>query len=404
MINLATLLDLNRRPILYEVSKKSLIDQGYPPSVALLFIEQFGKYAGLFARWFKEYSLFGKPPTPNWFYDLEPASLNRHSDLTIYSKLADALSTRNIDTYNNVREELGLWVDRDQIIDFDEYIPGIKKGLLKALMGQSFFGLNIMKDFREGKLTDLKPYAKLEINDANERYEEKQMFSAGTVPGELGYLLKRYPDGMMWIGAGQKCRRVGNDMKNCGSTGVMSLDAQRNMFVLYDSNRKAHAIFTLNPNEGNRISGIQGKGSTELKPEYNDYVLDAVKVLDGWIDLYGSGTTNKPLKLRYMIGDNLLEMERLQTVGTDEQYRLRIALPSGGEITVYTDGYSIVTDDALNKPEYASYLTGIASQEEMIKRLLSLSHAGRLMYNLPRVGPWLRSIGIIEPEQKQRIR
>jgi len=229
----------NNRISLNEVSKKSLIDQGYPPSVALAFIEQFGKYAGLFARWFKEYSLFGRPPEANWFYRQRQTDLHRNDDLTIYSKLADALSTKNIDTYNNVREELGLWVDREQVIDFDEYIPAIRKGLLKALMGESFFGLSIMKAFLDGKLTDLKPYAKQEINAANENYEERQLFSSGNVPGELGYVLKRYPDGMMWIGAGQKCRRVGNDMSNCGSTGVMSLDAQRNMFVLYDSKRKA---------------------------------------------------------------------------------------------------------------------------------------------------------------------
>jgi len=105
-----------------------------------------------------------------------------------------------------------------------------------------------------------------------------------------------------------------------------------------------------------------------------------------------------------MIGDSLLSMERIPSVGAEEQYRLKIALPSGGETVVYTDGYSIAADDTLSKPQYESYLTGIASQEDMIKKLLSLSNAGRLMDNLPRIGPWLRSVGIIEPEQKQRLR
>lgn len=383
-----------------EASKQSLINLGYPQSVSSVLLEMFGKNAALIARWFMEYSLFGRKPTDDWFYTQRPTSLFDRDELAVYSKLADVLQTGDMTAYNQAKEDLGLYVDPNEVIDFDRYKQLARSGLQKVLTSNTFFRHTIIKDMLSGQLKDLKPYAKLEFNTANKAYEERKMFAAGDVPAGMGHVLKRYPNGMMWINAGDKCQLVAGDMSNCGSTGVMSLDKNSSMFVLYDANRKAHAIFALSPNQGNRVSGVEGRASTEMKPEYNDYVLDAVKELDGWLDLYGSGNLNHPLKLRYMLGDSLIGIRRINSEGGGENYELKVRSADGKEVVVYTNGFSVFVPDAPMPREYVETVTGLSGQEENAAKLLGLDWSGRLHNRLPRILTWMHELGIQAPEAK----
>lgn len=393
--SLSDLLNLN------EASKQSLINLGYPPSMASFMIEKFGKNAALMARWFKEYSILNSSAS-EWFHNgRNPSKLD---DLSLYVLLYEALLTRDQEHYNKVREDLGLYVNHDEPTDFDQMIPAMKKGIEKGFFDTTFVNLNIVKAILSGKLTDLKPYAKMSFKDANRSYEDKLMFNTSDAISGIGHVLKRYPNGMLWVNAGNKCRLVGDDMGNCGSTGLMSLDPNSSMYVLYDTNKKGHAIFTLSPGDNNRVSGVQGKGSTEMKPEYNDYLLDAVKELGGWLDMYGSGTLNSELTLRYRLGDHLVSMEKIGSSGSYNGYRLVVRLPSGVEQVVYTNGYSVITQDDIHRQRYAGFLAGLETESDEAKafKLLMLSANGQMYTtSVPRFRQWMESVGIEEPESKR---
>ncbi len=396
--SLSTLLAIN------EASKQSYINLGYPPAVGQMFNELFGSNAAIVARWFKDNSLLGKESiaSKDWFH--KERNLSKMDDLSLYVTLYEALLTRNDEHYNKAREDLGLYVDPNEPIDYDRLIPGMKKGIEKSFLGTTFCGMNIIKDILSGKLQDLKPYARKTFSQANRAYEDKLLFhNTGTVAG-VGHMLKRYPDGTVWVNAGSKCRLVGDDMSNCGSTGLMSLDSNSTMYVLYDKKKIAHAIFTLSPQDGNRISGVQGKGSTELKPEYNQYVLDAVKELDGWLDLYGSGTLNHELTLRYRLGDSLLALDKVGSSGNYTTYRMTVRLPGGKDVTVYTNGYSVLPLTDIQNQKYAGYLVGseMESDDAKAMKLMTLSgNGGMYTSDLPRIRQWMNSVGIQEPESRK---
>jgi hypothetical protein len=72
---------------------------------------------------------------------------------------------------------------------------------------------------------------------------------------------------------------VGGLMKNCGSAGLMSMDKDRTLLVLFDSKNKPHIIVTYSPNE-KRIAQDQGIGSSEPKEKYHDYILDLANFLN----------------------------------------------------------------------------------------------------------------------------
>lgn len=405
--NLHTIPQLSQILQLDESSKQQLANIGLPSGVASLFIEKFGRNASLVAKWFKEYVLFGRAAEQGWFYNQRVTSFGHQSsdDLTIYSKLYDAAMTRDDSVYKQTKESIGLYVDpAESSIDFDRYIPALKTGLDKALQDSTFFRQKLVKDLTTKKLTDLKPYSKMTFDVANKAYEAKLLFAGGSVPKEMGHLIKRYPDGMMWINAGARCSLIGSDMKNCGSSGLMSTDPDKTIVALYDKNRVGHALFTLSPNDSNRISGVQGVGSTELKPQYNSYVLDVVKELGGWLDLYGSTPLNNELTLRYRLGDHLIALEKVGTSGYYTTYKLIVRLPNGNEETFYSNGYSVLAPSEIHSPQYAEYLKGNESHSDDSKAmtLLTLSSNGQMYYSkIQGIQAWMRSVGIVEPQQKR---
>jgi hypothetical protein len=273
-------------------SKQTLINLGIPEIIATLFHEKFGNKAPLFARWYKEYTAF-RGDDPNWWRNISHG-FNKPSIVEIvklYEATKDyAEGKTTLDQYNAVRDRLDF-ASIDTTEDPEDILRGLKGFIAEDFFKEVFFSRNLVKDFMQGKVKNLAPYSKLPFAQASEKYEEKSVF-LDRAP------IKSYENGWRWIDVGAKCDLVGRKMKNCGSTGVMSMDKDRSMLTLFDANNNPHVVATYSPNE-KRISGVEGQGSTTPKNEYIDYVIDVANVLGAQIDT--NQIKSKMLKLKVLL-------------------------------------------------------------------------------------------------------
>jgi hypothetical protein len=273
-------------------SKQTLINIGIPEIIATLFHEKFGNKAPLFARWYKEYTAF-RGDDPNWWRNISHG-FNKPSIVEIvklYEATKDyAEGKTTLDQYNAVRDRLDF-ASIDTTEDPEDILRGLKGFIAEDFFKEVFFSRNLVKDFMQGKVKNLAPYSKLPFAQASEKYEEKSVF-LDRAP------IKSYENGWRWIDVGAKCDLVGRKMKNCGSTGVMSMDKDRSMLTLFDANNNPHVVATYSPNE-KRISGVEGQGSTTPKNEYIDYVIDVANVLGAQIDT--NQIKSKMLKLKVLL-------------------------------------------------------------------------------------------------------
>ena len=157
----------------------------------------------------------------------------------------------------------------------------------------------------------------------------------------------KYKDGWKWIDVGGKCELIGDQMKNCGSTGVMSNDPDKTMMGLFDPNNKPHIVGTLSPNQ-KRLSGVEGIASTGPKDKYIDKILNLVDVLGVEYDIW-RGTKNDLLKLKYQFKDYAEDIDRVEDSGErqfgEEQF-FKIVSPEGN---LYTDSYSSLSIEEADK-------------------------------------------------------
>jgi hypothetical protein len=308
--------------ILNEVSKQSIINLDFPEVLASIFVEKFGKNAYVFATWFKENSNYLNLKGDEW---LNPRSYSMNKDFLIPIKLYNAALVSE--------EELEKQLDRfdllksDPTLSLEELAAKYKEEISKQLMKTTFFSYNIIKAILKGEITNLTPYKNLSLREANEKYEKKMVFKDKEP-------IMVFPDGFKWIDVGEKCYLVGGQMRNCGSTGVMSWDKDRTMVVLFDKNNQAHVVGTYSPNE-KRISGIEGQASTEIKEKYIPYVIALIEKLDIGLD-DSSTNTSQALKLKYTLGDNLVNLE---TIEKSSISTTRILTMKDGKRFYTTDSY-----------------------------------------------------------------
>lgn len=309
-------------------SKQALINLGYPSVVASLISAKFKKHDFTVAKWFKENSSYAKEP--NWF-QMQFSDFSRHGpslgDLINIYEAAQASEEKyravmNRLEYKNVDEE-----DFDQVAILN---------LTKRKIEYKLFGDNIfftyyvlIKDIMSGKLTDLKPYQNLSFEEAKDKYDQKHIFGDVTP-------LKVYPDGYKWINVGDKCQLVGKQMKNCGSSGVMSMDPDRTILTLFDANNKPHVMVTYSPGD-KRLSGDEGVGSSAVKDVYHDYILDLANLLGVNLD-YGS-TKSYSLKLKSALNGQLKSIENIESNSIyDHFYKISLLDNS----VYYTDTYGFI--------------------------------------------------------------
>ena len=283
-------------------SKQDIIGMGFPPLIASLMYQQFGKHAVLLAKWYRNYRSFTGEPEKDWWRRNHWSS---RRDLSLDDLISLYDATKDSDSYKKELERLGLTQDQEFYDDYDlqDQRKALKDDIEERFFNDTFFKwFNLPKAIIDGTLKDVAPYKDLPFREAQKKYDKKQIFQDKTP-------LKVYSNGYKWINVGNKCYLVGQLMKNCGSTGVMSMDRDSTMIVLFDKQNKPHAVVTYSPNE-HRISGDQGQASTEVKTQYHEYVIDLANLLNAKFDT--EKTKSDLLKIKYLLRDKIIDIEKLR--------------------------------------------------------------------------------------------
>lgn len=299
---------ISLKTILFE-SKQSIVNLGFPEVIAALFYKKYGDKAYILAKWYREFA--GHSNDPKWFFTKYTGfggslkvidmlelynSTFKGSDEYIKTLIKKGISHKDEYDESMLIEERDVWLDEVKEKFFDKNI--------------FFKSYNLTKDFIDGKLKNVGPYKDLDFWVATQKYDENRIFNTITP-------LKTYSTGYKWINVGKRCEFVHHHMKNCGSVGVMSTDEDRTMVVLFSADNKPHVMTTYSPNE-HRISGIEGAGSSIVKDEYSDYIIDLGKVLNAKIDI--GRLNNNYLKIKYLLGDKLSKLKRIGEASIYSEY------------------------------------------------------------------------------------
>ncbi|NBP16326.1 hypothetical protein EBU95_18400 [bacterium] len=325
-------------------SKQTIMNLGFPEVVASIFNELFGNKAFIIAKWFRDYETFDNfggridnyaEAWKSRSFNFSPFQIRLRKEVAIYNAIKESESDEDLRKNVDAVHDQYMYENTE---DFSLKKKGLlsyqKNEIKETLKNLGFFDKNIIKDLLSGNLRDLAPYKTLSFSEANERYEEKKIFS-DIKP------LKTYENGWRWIDVGKKCEYVGDRMRNCGSSGVMSTDPDRTIIALFDAQNIPHVVTTYSPNQ-NRISGDEGGASTAVKDEYSDYVLDLATLLGANFD--AQDTKSKLLKLKSLIGDKLKSIKRLEIDSTFDEYFLLTAKDGR---KYYTNSYSIVPEEVI---------------------------------------------------------
>jgi hypothetical protein len=348
-------------------SKQSIINLGFPEVIASLLYEKFGNKAFLIAKWYKEYKAIGKiAEDKNWWRSAHQSFFSRNIEL---SNLVDLFNAAKVseEEYNKVRNKYRLGDAEDY--DRQETLSFLKDEIKEKFFDGGFFTYNnFVQSIINGQTTDLNPYKDLSFDEASEKFETKKVFQ-DTEP------LKVYSDGWKWINAGKKCDFIGTRMRNCGSTGVMSTDPDRTMLTLFDGSNNPHVVATYSPNE-NRISGVEGGASTQIKSEYIPYVLDLVKQMG--IRLDTQYEKSKELKIKYILGDNIKNLQLIYQDTFNEIYKLT----TNDKKIFFTDSYMVIPTDELKKIDFASHEKRVKTVADKVRAAFGLQRNREINVNI----------------------
>lgn len=318
-------------------SKQSIVNLGFPEVIASILYEKYGKNAFVVSKWYKDYFTADYEAMDNktWWRRANTEYSLKKLGLTDLIMLYDAAKI-SFEEYNKIKKQLELEVDDTQEFNKSEKLQDLREEISRDFFKKVFFSRNLIIGIDSGKIIDLHPYANLTFREANEKYEKKSIFSDKTP-------VKKYPNGWRWVDAGAKCDLVGGMMKNCGSTGVMSMDKDRTMLTLFDEQNIPHVVATYSPNE-KRISGVEGKASTAVKNEYADYVIDLVKTLGAELDY--DREKSKFLKLKYILGSQLKSLKQIPTESDYDEYYVIV---TNDNKTHYTDSREMISKEDVDK-------------------------------------------------------
>jgi hypothetical protein len=298
-------------PLLLKIaasSISSIISLGYPPIMAKIMREMFGDNAFLVSKWLKEYrgndsSFISNIGNKKGYYF--------KSNIEIYLEMYEAAS-KDTEAYKKFQIDNELAVEEDFEIDLNQKKSGAVQGIKDEIKGDIFFYNTLSNGILNNEITNLNEYKKLSFKEALDKYNKKRIFNEYS-------MIKKYDDGYRWINVGRKCELVGELMNNCGSAGVMSSDPDKTILALFDENNNPHILVTYSPNE-NRISGFEGKASSEPKDQYLDYIIDLENVLSAKIDPQSGGGNSKLLKLKVLLQGFAKEIERIPYESTFSEF------------------------------------------------------------------------------------
>lgn len=324
-------------------SKQSIINLGFPSVIASILYEKYGKNSFLIAKWYKDYYTAGYDGMDNktWWRRTNTSFSSTRLELNDLIMLYEAAKI-SFEEYNKTKKQLELEIDDSQDFNKSEKLQDLKEEINREFFKKIFFNRNLIIGIDSGKIIDLHPYSNLTFQEATEKYEKKSIF-IDKAP------IKKYPNGWRWVDAGAKCDLVGGMMKNCGSTGVMSMDKDRTMLTLFDEKNIPHVVATYSPNE-KRISGVEGQASTAVKNEYADYVIDLVKTLGAELDY--DREKSKFLKLKYALGNKLKSLKKIPTKSDYDEYYV---LVTSDNKTYYTNSYEMISKEDVDKINFKMF-------------------------------------------------
>lgn len=309
-------------------SRSGIVSLGFPEIIARLFTTKFGKFAFLFAKWYKDYTNYVNKDRATWFeYAHNTETKNTINKLIYLYNHSDSK-----ETYNIARKHLELYVDQDEWFDSTEIKSSIIKHLTQEFFEKPFFRSILLNDIISGKIKDLSSYKKLDYYKALNKYENIRVFEK-TTP------LKIYPNGFKWIDVGPQCTFVGSQMKNCGSVGVMGTDPDRTILCLFDKNNKPHVMVTYQPNE-KEIKSEEGAASSIIKAEYAPFVVDLANTLNAAI----TNPKSKYLKLLWLFRNSQAKITILKEDVYNNVYKIVVR-----SHIMYSDSYKVANHDDVKK-------------------------------------------------------
>jgi hypothetical protein len=317
-------------------AKQDVINLGYPPIIASMLYQRFGKLAFLFGKWYRDCKT-NDPDNKDWFQLCHWSIFKHNENLSDLVKLYDA--TTDSESYSKMLDFVG-WQNNKHF--YDEFYLAKQREALKKQIEQTFFGDSFFTYYSlptaiiDGTEKNIAPYKNLSFWDAQKKFDKKRIFQEMTP-------LKVYPNGYKWINVGKRCHLVGHLMKNCGSAGVMSLDPDRTIIALFDKTNKPHVVVTYSPNE-KRISGDEGVASSEVKSLYHNYILDLAQTLG--VNFDASRTKSTFLKLKYLLRNKISNIQKLRPSSVYDEYFVFTTL-NGREY--YTNGSEVLPADELRR-------------------------------------------------------
>ena len=315
---------------------------GFPKSLEEAFEDIFGNRVTTYGKWFKEYQVKSRYGGP-WYSGLSHYRSPSDLDLLECVRMLEAIQTGDEERFNQLIE-VDEWSDRGDSkwakIGLKEKgmqnaKPYLEKQLRDGLVDDAiFFTRDIVKDREKIKKQEFKQYSKMSFKDASAKYSRIKAFSESKE-------VMTFDDGHRWLDVGPRCQFVGREMKNCGSTGVMSLDPDKTMLILVDSKNKPRIVVTLSPNE-KRLSGAEGSAGSYPKEEYYDHIVELADFLDVKFDVTRSKSFL--LNLKYLFRGVKIKIKRLKT---DNEYERLYEIILPNKKRLYSDtNYFILEDEA----------------------------------------------------------
>jgi hypothetical protein len=363
-------------------AKQDITALGFPGVVSKLLYGKYGNLAPLIARWYKDYRVPASWEGDDWWRTFMWDSRKQFSLYTLtylYENSRDLESFLKACERMDIKPSQGLTQET-----LDSERDWLVNRLLDDFFGDVFFNYySLIQDITSGNLKDLAPYKRLKFLDAQQKYEKRKYFQESEP-------LKVYENGFKWIDVGRKSTLLSEKMKNCGSAGLMSWDKNATIISLFGPNGKPHVMVTYSPGE-KRISGDECAGSTEVKPEYHQYVLDLANHLGARFDASKSKSTE--LGLKYRLRDKAQSLEKLKT--SEYSYDSYFRFVVDGEV-FYTDSNSVVPEDEIRRAKKmidGGELEVPYPQEDAFKTVLNSNNRNALTDHGIQIVPLGRFLG-----------
>jgi hypothetical protein len=351
-------------------AKADIINLGFPEIISKLIYEKYGALAPLIAKWYKQYRVPESWEGSDWWRHFNwnyREQFSLYALTYLYENSGDVESFLEACKRMEIKPREGLTQEA-----LDAQRTWLVGRLQDDFFKETFFAYySLIQDIASGKLKDIAPYKRLRFLDAQQKYEKRRYFQESEP-------IRVYENGFKWIDVGQKSTLLSEQMKNCGSSGLMSMDRDRTILALFGPNGKPHVMVTYSPNE-KRISGDECAGSSPVKPEYHSYVIDLAEHMGATFDVTRSKSTE--LRIKYGLRNKAQSIEPLKTAdpSLDDYFRFVV----DGEV-FYTNGDMVASEEEVNRAKRmmeSGELNVRAPQKDAFRAVLLHNNLGSMEYH-----------------------